>query len=62
MREFAFFAKFAGFYHQRPLWPLCNWRYKDLSMSCEQKVMALLPPMEKCPINFYHRVAFTAQI
>ena len=44
------------------LWPLCNWRYKDLSMSRDQKVMALLPPMEKCPINFYHRVAFTAQI
>ena len=44
------------------LWPLCNWRYKDLSMSCDQKVMALLLPMEKCPIDFYHRVAFIAQI
>ena len=44
-----------------PWWPLYNWRYKDLSMSCDQKVM-LLAPMEKCPINFYHDVAFTAQI
>ena len=35
---------------------------KDLSMSCDQKVMTLLPPMEKFPITFYHRVAFTAQI
>ena len=41
---------------------LYNWRYKDLSMSRDQKVMALLSPMEKCPINFYHGVAFTAQI
>ena len=41
---------------------LCNWRYKDLSMSRDQKVVMLLPPMEKCPINFYHGVAFTAQI
>ena len=39
-----------------------NWRYKDLSMSGDQKVMALLSPMEKCPINFYHGVSFTAQI
>ena len=41
---------------------LYNWRYKDLSMSCDQKVIALLSPMEKCPINFYDGVAFTAQI
>ena len=41
---------------------LYNWRYKDLSMSRDQKVMALLFPMEKCPITFYHGVAFTAQI
>ena len=40
---------------------LYNWRYKDLSMSRDQKVMALLSPMEKWPINFYHGVAFTAQ-
>ena len=44
------------------VWPLYNWRYKDLSMSHDQKVMMLLAPMEKCPINFYHDVAFTAQI
>ena len=41
---------------------LCNWRYKDLSVSRDQKVIMLLPQMEKCPINFCHRVAFTAQI
>ena len=40
-----------------PMWLLYNWKYKELSMSCDQKVMTL-PPMEKCPINFYHRVAF----
>ena len=35
------------------MWPLYNWRYKDLSMSHdEQKVMTLLPPMEKCPIEY----------
>ena len=34
-----------------------NWRYKDLSTSRGQKVMTLLPPMKKYPINFYHRVA-----
>ena len=41
---------------------LYNWRYKDLSMSRDQKVMALLSPMEKCPINFHHGVGFTAKI
>ena len=41
---------------------LYNWRYKDLSMPHDQKVMVLLSPMEKGPINFYDRVAFTAQI
>ena len=41
---------------------LYNWRCKDLSMSHDQKVMAMLSPMEKCPINFNHGVAFTAQI
>ena len=33
------------------LWPLHYWRYKDLSMSRDQKVIALLPPIEKCPID-----------
>ena len=32
---------------------LFNWRYKDLSMSHDQKVMTLLPPMKKCAIDFY---------
>ena len=41
---------------------LYSWRYKDLSMSLDQKAMALLLLEEKCPIDFYHRVAFTAQI
>ena len=40
---------------------LYNWRYKDLSMSHDQKAMALPFPMEKCLISFYHRVAFVAQ-
>ena len=35
---------------------------KDLPVSYDQKVMALLLPVEKCPIDFFHRVAFTAQI
>ena len=39
---------------------LCNWRYKDLSMSHHQKVMMLLPPMEKCPIDFCQGVVFAA--
>ena len=39
---------------------LYNWRYKNLSISCDQKLVTLLP--DKCPINFYHGVAFTAQI
>ena len=30
-----------------PLWPLCNSRYKDLSVSRDQKVVTLLPIMEK---------------
>ena len=33
----------------------------DLSMKCDQKMM-LLPTTEKCPINVYHKVAYTAQI
>ena len=40
---------------------LDNWRYKDLSMSHDQKAMALLFLMEKCLISFYHPVAFIAQ-
>ena len=42
---------------------LYNWRYKDLSMSKgnDQKPMALLFPMQKSLISFYHRVAFIAQ-
>ena len=39
---------------------LYNWRYKDLSMSRDQKVMTLLPPIEKYPIDFYDGVVFTA--
>ena len=35
---------------------------QDLSLSRDQKIMTLLPPVIKCPINFYHGVAFTAQI
>ena len=41
---------------------LYNWRYKDLSISRDQKVMTLLSTMEKSPIDLYHKVAFTAQI
>ena len=36
--------------------------HKDVSMSCDQKVMMLLTPVEECPINFYQGVAFTGQI
>ena len=32
----------------------------DLSVYLDEKVMNLLPPMEKSPINFYHGVVFTA--
>ena len=39
---------------------LFNCRYKDLSVSRDQKVTTLLPPIEKCPIVFYHRVDFAA--
>ena len=41
---------------------LYNWRYKDLSMSHDQKAMVLLSPMKRRPINFYNRAVFTAQI
>ena len=34
-----------------PLWPLYNWQYKELSMSHDQKVIASLSPMEKCPTS-----------
>ena len=30
-------------YSWRPLWPLYNWRCKDLSMSCDQIIMMYLP-------------------
>ena len=46
----------------KPLWSLYNWKYKDLSMSRDQKVMTLLPQMEKCPMVFYQGVVFTAYI
>ena len=39
---------------------LSNWRYKDLLMPRDQKVMTLLPPIEKCPIIFYQGVASAA--
>ena len=41
---------------------LYNWGYKDLSISHDQKVMTLLPPMEKFPMDFCQEVVFTAQI
>ena len=41
---------------------LCNWRYEDLSMSRDRKVMTLLAIMEKSPMDFYQEVVFTAQI
>ena len=44
-----------------PLWPLCNWRYKDLSMPRDQMVMTLLPIMEKCPMDFYQEVVFVTR-
>ena len=34
------------------MWPLNNWSYTDLSMSLDQKVMMLLPLMEKCSMDF----------
>ena len=30
-----------------------NWRQKDLSMSHDEEVMMLLPPMEKCPEDLF---------
>ena len=30
-------------------------------MSHDQKVIMLLPPMEKCAMDFYQRVVFTAK-
>ena len=38
--------------------PCSRWRYKDLSMSRDQKVMMLLSSMEKCPMDFYQGVVF----
>ena len=31
-------------------------------MPSDQKLMRLLPPMKKCPKDFYQGVVFTAQI
>ena len=31
-------------------------------MSCDQKVMTLLPPMEMCQVDFYKGVVFAGQI
>ena len=39
---------------------LYNWRYKDLTIPRAQKVMTLLPALEKCSINFYHGVTFNS--
>ena len=39
-----------------------NWRYKDLSVSRDEKGNDVLSPVEKYPIIFYYGVAFTAQI
>ena len=36
---------------KQPLWPLYNWRYKDLPMPHDQKVMTFGPPMENCPTS-----------
>ena len=35
---------------------------KNLSMSRDLKVMKLLPPMEKCSMDFYEGAVFTAKI
>ena len=40
---------------------VCQDEYSPV-LSRDQKIMTLLPPVIKCPINFYHGVAFTAQI
>ena len=45
----------------QPLWSLCNWRYKNLSMSRDQMVMMLLPIMEKCPMDFYQEVVIATR-
>ena len=44
-----------------PCGPPYNWRYKDLSMSRDWKVMMFLPQMEKCPMDFYQGIVFTNQ-
>ena len=52
---FVFLRKFAEFYYHKifetSLWALYNWRYKNLSMSCDQKVMVSQPPIENCLID-----------
>ena len=39
-----------------------DWRYNNLSMSRDQKVITLLPKMDKYPMDFYQVVVFTTQI
>ena len=39
-----------------------DWRYNSLSMSRDQKVVTLLPKMDKYPMDFYQVVVFTTQI
>ena len=34
----------------------------DLSKQCVQKLMTLTPTLEKCPMDFYRGVVFTAQL
>ena len=46
----------------KTLWSLYNWRGEDLSMSHDQKIMTLQAQIEKCPMDFYQEVVFTAQI
>ena len=38
------------------------WVQIDLSVSCDQKVIMLLPPMEKYLMGLYQRIVFAVQI
>ena len=75
MRAFVFLAKSTDFFITKYLkqevdddfaWmniaPVASLWYKDLLMLCGQKVMTLLSSPEKCPMDFYQLVVFTAQI
>ena len=75
MRAFVFLAKSTGFFITKYLkqevgddfvWmsvaPVASLWYKDLLILCGQKVMTLLSSPEKCPMDFYQLVVFTAQI